>query len=146
MKISCKYCGIVSKPHNCPHTKKRSRLERDRNDKKIYLSTRYQNLRSEIFEDYNSVCLWSLYVDGVARVADEAHHIVEILEDESLAYEYDNLIPLEFYIHKFIHKLYLTHKPIIQELLRKMCVDYRNGDKTLKKYAECVHKISPPTY
>lgn len=133
MKITCKYCGIVSKPHHCPNNKRIT--DKDRTDKKVYRTGRYQKVREEVLKDYNYTCLWSLYVDGIIKAADETHHIVEILEDENLAYDYDNLIPLEYYNHHdVVHELYKKDKAKVQEILRKMCNDYKNGDKTLGKY------------
>jgi 5-methylcytosine-specific restriction endonuclease McrA len=142
MKTTCKYCGIVDKPHHCPHSKKYRKTDNVRVDKKIYRTTKYQKVRQDVLNDYNYICLWSLYVDGEIKPADEVHHIVEILENEKLAYEYDNLIPLEYYNHHDkVHELYKKDKAKIQDLLRKMCIDYKNGDKTLGKYRECI----PPT-
>lgn len=134
MKVTCKYCGIVDKPHNCPHNKRKT--DRTRTDKQVYKDIRWRRLRDTVLEDYNYVCLWSLYVDADSKVlvADRVHHIVEILKDESLAFDYDNLIPLEQYNHDKVHELYKKDKLKVQQLLRMMCKDYQNGDRTRGKY------------
>lgn len=132
MKMACKYCGIVDKPHDCPHKKRYS--SKKRTDNKIYKTARWQELRADILDDYNNICLWSLYVDGDVVVADTVHHIVEVSASPYLAFEKENLIPVEFYTHKAIHELYKKDKKQIQRLLRMMCSDYKNGDFTLGKY------------
>lgn len=132
MKMSCKYCGIVDKPHHCPHSKRKT--DNTRVDKKIYKTGRWISLRQEVLEDYNNICLWSLYVDGKIKAANVVHHIEEVLEHEDLAYEYSNLIPLEYYNHVIVHELYRKEKVKVQELLRKMINDYKSGDRTLAKY------------
>lgn len=142
MKVSCKYCGIVNKPHKCPHIKLKWSKDNDRADKKIYRTTRWQNARENILDEYNNICLWSLYVDGEIVQADRVHHIVEVLEDETLAYDYGNLIPLDKYKHNYIHELYKTNKVEVQDLLRKMIESYQKGDRALGKYKKI--KICPP--
>ncbi len=133
MKTTCKYCGIVDRPHHCPHSKRKA--DRTRIDNKVYESKEYREVREEVLSDYNYICLWSLYVDGRIRAADVTHHIVEILEDESKATDYNNLIPLSDYSHKNeVHVLYLSDKVKTQDLLMEMLRDYKNGDMTLGKY------------
>ena len=136
MKTTCRYCGIVDKPHKCPHAKTYRKTDRNRADKKIYKTARYQRLREDILDDYNHICLWSLYVDSKIETANEAHHIVEILDNEDLAYEYENLIPLEGYNHDKVHELYKRDKARVQSLLKKMCKYYINGDRELGKYKD----------
>ena len=60
------------------------------------------------------------------------HHITEILEDESLAYEEDNLIPLSNEKHRLIHELYKKDKAKVKEELRKMKARWKDGDRNLK--------------
>lgn len=136
MKITCKYCGIVDKPHHCPHVKKYRKIDNNRVDKQIYKSNEWIKLRLKVLDNYNSICLWSLYVDGKIKPAKVVHHIREVLEDEDLAYEFDNVIPLEYYNHVLVHELYKKDKAKVQELLSKMCKDYNNGDMVLGKYKQ----------
>ena len=145
MKITCKYCGIVNKPHKCPHKKTKWNRDNNRTDKKIYRTMMWQKTRENILQEYNHICLWSLYIDGEIVQADRVHHIIELLDDESLAYDDDNLIPIEQYKHNYVHKLYKTNKLDVQQLLKKMIKSYREGDRTFKKYHSEFKKISPPT-
>ncbi|MBE6047764.1 MAG: hypothetical protein E7213_05050 [Clostridium sp.] len=145
MKVTCKYCGIVNKPHKCPHNKRKA--DRNRIDNKIYESKEYRSLRAEVLEDFNYTCLWSLYVDGKVIEGDRTHHIIEIVQDESKAVEYDNLISLNNKAHEEVHRLYkegLGIKESIQDLLLNMNESYKTGDKTLGKYRKQIKNIYPP--
>ncbi|RXI50185.1 hypothetical protein DP124_11990 [Clostridium tetani] len=136
MKTTCKYCGIVDKPHICPYKKRKTNY--NRTDKKIYSSRIWKDLRQQILNDFNNICLWSLYVDGEVIGANTVHHIVELLENESVAYEYDNLIPLEYYNHEYIHELYKKDKKKVQKLLKLMLKSYKRGDRTLGKFKKYI--------
>lgn len=144
--MSCKYCGIVDKPHKCPHIKTKWKRDNNRADKKIYRRIMWQKTRENILEEYNHICLWSFYIDGIITRADTVHHIYELIENETMAYEEYNLIPLRKYQHNYIHKLYKSNKHELQELLKKMIRSYREGDRTMKKYKTEFKKISPPTF
>jgi 5-methylcytosine-specific restriction enzyme A len=111
MKKSCRYCGIVPANHVCTVAlKNKSAMDAKREDKKFYKTIRWQNLRLEVLKNQDYICLWSLYVEGIIRQANTAHHIVEILIDKSKAYDIDNLIGLNETIHDTVHKLYKTNK------------------------------------
>lgn len=132
MKTTCKYCGIVDKPHHCPYSKRK--VDNTRSDKKLYRTSMWQSTRQNVLDNYNNICLYSLYVQGVIIKANVVHHIVEVLDDESLAFEGDNLIPLEYYNHTLVHELYKKDKERTQSLLRLMLQSYTKGDITLGKY------------
>lgn len=144
MKVSCKYCGIVTKPHVCPYNKRKT--DRTRIDNKVYESKEYRELRAQVLEDYKYICLWSLYIKGKGVEADRTHHIIEVVQDESKATDYFNLIPLNHLEHDEVHRLYKLNpiiKAEIQQLLRDMIKSFNEGDKTLGKYKERFKKISP---
>ena len=131
MKITCRHCGIVSRPHECPMKKRK--YDYTREDKKIYVSKRYRKVREQVLNDYNNICLFSLAIEGKIRPAYEVHHIVEIIEDSSKAYDYDNLIPLTEFRHREVHNLYKKDKANTQELLRTLCKNYiEKGIKGVK--------------
>lgn len=147
MKIACKYCGIVSKPHDCPRKPKRKNKSRYRKDVSIYNTGAYKRERRNIMDTYNNICLWSLYVIGETRKADEVHHIIEVLEDESKGTDTGNLIPLTSEAHDFIHDLYEFNADVkyeIQELLRLFKREYECGCYELGKYKRTVEKIIAP--
>ena len=143
MKMSCRYCGIVEKPHNCPKAIKR-KANRTRTDKKHYESKVYKKNRRTVLNDCDNLCLWSLYIDGRVEAAEETHHIIEILEDESKAEDYNNLIPLTIKNHDIVHEYYNRGgivKEKVQELLILMLNDYKKGDITLKKYRDYLNRL-----
>ncbi|WP_243152453.1 hypothetical protein [Clostridium butyricum] len=142
--MSCKYCGIVNKPHKCSHQRTKWNRDNNRTDKKIYRTMKWQNTRENILKEFNYICLWSFYIDGIITRADTVHHIKELLENESLAYSNDNLIPLRQYQHNYIHELYKTNKDEVQDLLNKMIKSYREGDRTLSKYKSEFKNIPAP--
>lgn len=132
MKISCSYCGIVDKPHRCP--KRQRRTDRARVDNKVYESKEYRKVRKKVLEAYDYKCLWSIYVDGRVRTGELTHHIIEVLEDESKATDFNNLIPLTDRNHDIVHKLYKKDKEKVQRILKAMLDDYSNGIIEFKKY------------
>ena len=69
-------------------------------------------------DKYKNICLWSFFIDGVVKEASTVHHIIEILKDESKAFDLDNLIPLSEYNHSLIHQYYKTNYKECIGLLR----------------------------
>ena len=120
--ISCSVCCRVhSKDYICEHKKKRRQLiNKDRLDKNIYSGNKWRLIRTKVLEECNYICLYTLYKEGKIVKADCVHHIIEILEDESLCYEKDNLIALSNDKHKLVHELYKESKNKVQDELREM--------------------------
>lgn len=138
MKITCRYCGIVEKPHRCP---KSNKIKRSRTDSKAYSKKGYKRVRLEVLEDYNFRDLFSLFVLGKYVSANVTHHIVEVLEDESKAEDYDNLIPVAEFTHDLIHDLYKIDKEKTQVILRRMLKDSTSSIESLGKYKEEIKEI-----
>lgn len=109
---SCGSCHkIVPLNHMCPVIRKQRNTEdAKREEKKIYKNIKWRRLRLEVLDYQEYVCLWSLYIDGVIRQANIVHHIIEILVDDSKAYDIDNVIGLCKAAHDDIHVLYKTNK------------------------------------
>lgn len=131
--IACSACGRVHmNNYMCNIKKKRDRKKKeDRVDSDIYFSSQWRKLRTDVLEDYHNVCLYTFYKEGRAVAADCVHHIVEILEDDSLAYEESNLIPLSYDKHKLIHELYKEDKEKIQNELRVLKERWEKGDRDI---------------
>lgn len=111
MMKSCPHCGIVPLNHVCPVVaKEQHKRDSKREDKKIYWSNKWRKLRTEVLEDQEYICLWSMYIDGVVRETKVCHHIIELIADESKAYDIDNLIGLHKDSHDAIHELYKIDK------------------------------------
>lgn len=122
MKMLCKYCGIVEKPHIC--YKNRTINDKNREDKRIYKTYEWQRKRKNILNKFNHICLWSFFTEGKIVVANNVHHIIEITEDNTKAFDDENLIPVCEDAHKIIHELYKTDKFKTQEMLRKFIKKY----------------------
>lgn len=146
MKTTCRYCGIVDKPHDCPRKPKRRRTKNKyRQDVSVYNSKTYKQERSNIMDTYNNNCLWGFYVVGHVRVAEEVHHIIELMDNPNLGDEPSNMIPLSKDAHDFVHMLYKAgYKKETQELLRQFKADYEAGKYELGKYRSKVDKIVSP--
>lgn len=136
MKTTCKHCGIVSMPHKCPHRHNRFN-NNNRKDKRLYKTGIYQRIRADVMATFNYICIFSFYFVGDVIKAEEAHHIVEILEDETLALDEENLIPVTDKAHKKIHRIYNKghkEKEKLKELLRLAREEYLSGDRTPGKF------------
>ena len=131
--IACSVCGRVHmNNYMCNIKKKRDREKKeDRVDSDIYFSSQWRKLRADVLEDYQNVCLYTFYTEGRAVVANCVHHIIEIMEDDTLAYEVSNLIPLSNDKHKLIHELYREDKKKIQNELREMKERWEKGDRNI---------------
>lgn len=127
--ISCSVCCRVhTKDHICEAKRKRRQtLNKGRVDRSIYGGSKWRTIRSQVLENCNYICLYTLYKEGKIVKADCVHHIVEILEDESLCYEEDNLIGLSNDKHKLVHELYKKDKKRVQDELRKMKRSWEKG-------------------
>lgn len=110
--------------------KYRNRKEKaKRVDNAVYNSRRWRKLRALVLEDHNYICLYTLFKEGRIIKADCVHHITEIIDNEALAYEYNNLICLSKEKHKLIHELYKEDKEKVQEELREMNRRWQVGER-----------------
>lgn len=114
---TCKHCGIVPMNHKCNKARQhKERLRSNKEDRLIYKTNRWQGTRSEVLEEYKNICLWSYFIDGRIILANTVHHITPILDDDTKAFEHDNLIPLNEVMHGLVHRLYDTG-------YKKECID-----------------------
>lgn len=139
IKRSCCRCGkIHTRDYRCAYQRK---TDNNREDYKLYNTKAWRQLRLNVLKDYNYICLYSFYVDGVIAKADTVHHIEEINSNKELAYDYNNLIPLEGYNHSQVHELYKKDKLKVQQLLKNILKDYNSNNRTLGKYKDFVSNI-----
>lgn len=139
MKVTCKYCGVVDKPHHCPH---KARQDNQRKDKRIYRSASYHTARAMTLDTYNYVDLWELYVNGRYQPATLTHHIIEVLNDSDKAADQMNLFPTSAENHVDIHDLYKLYKDKVQNLLFSMCQDYQAGNREPGKYKSHIDDLT----
>lgn len=131
--IACSSCGrIHQRGYVCEIKRKRKTdYQNAREDTEIYYSNRWRTIRGQVLEEYNHICLYSFYVEKKIIKATDVHHIIELSDNSSLAYEEDNLISLSKEKHKLIHELYKEDKKKIQEQLREFKKRWKNGDRKL---------------
>jgi len=119
-KKTCRHCGIVSFNHVCPvATREKNARDAKREDKSIYWCSRWRRLRADVLEYQDYICMWSLYVDGVIVFANVCHHIIEIIVDDTKAYDIENVIGLSKVSHDKVHELYKIDKDKTQDILRE---------------------------
>ena len=106
--VTCKYCGVVPRGHNCPHRKSREKnLDTD--------SVRFRNTKAWARKSIEikqrdrylcQCCLNNLYntINWLNYKAVEVHHITTIKEDYNRRLDNDNLITLCSYHHKMADK------------------------------------------
>lgn len=126
-------CGrIHQRGYVCEIKRKRKTdYQNAREDTGIYYSNRWRTIRGQVLEEYNHICLYSFYVEGKIIKATDVHHIIELNDNSSLAYEEDNLISLSKEKHRLIHELYKEDKKKIQEQLREFKKRWKDGDRKL---------------
>lgn len=162
-KITCQYCGIVDRPHDCPK-KIKSKIKRTskyNRDKEIYWSNEWIETREEIREEQNNIDLFSYYVVGVIKQVECVHHIVLINNDYDLVFNINNLIGVSFNSHKCIHELYKINMSKVQDILYECKKLFNEGirlnDRGKLKYLiddelidifdiYCSYENNPPHY
>lgn len=131
--IACSMCGrIHQRGYVCEIKRKRKTdYQNAREDTGIYYSNRWRTIRGQVLEEYNHICLYSFYVEKKIIKATDVHHIIELSDNSSLAFEEDNLISLSKEKHRLIHELYKEDKKKIQEQLREFKKRWKDGDRKL---------------
>lgn len=131
--IACSSCGrIHQRGYVCESKRKRNyEYKKDREDTGIYKSRSWDKARANILEQYHHICLYSFYVEGKIIKATDVHHIIELNDNSSLAFDEDNLIPLSKEKHRLIHELYKEDKKKIQDELREFKKRWKDGDRKL---------------
>lgn len=134
-KKTCANCGIVPFDHKCPVVAKdRYKVNKDRVDNKIYQTKEWRKLREDMREDAKYMCLVSFYCIGNVVVSNTVHHIIEVLQDNTLVYDKDNLIALSEDIHREIHRLYKVSPKVkreVQELQRRCKELWSEGNREI---------------
>lgn len=106
----CKTLHPVDKqcPNGCGARKEENRLYDKylRKNKSFYNSSQWDKLRKECMNKYDSICLYTLFKYNKITPATLVHHIIELTEDKTQAYELSNLIPVSDIAHREIHKRY----------------------------------------
>ena len=120
--VTCKYCGITQRGHNCPH--KKSRVKSLDSESVRFRNTKAWARKSVEIKQRDrylcAVCLANLY-NTMAMLnykAVEVHHIVPIKEDYNKRLDNSNLITLCSFHHKMADKGEIPRKVLI-DLVKK---------------------------
>ena len=106
--VTCRYCGIVQRGHQCPHKKSRQKSG-DRQSDRFRKTKAWTQKSIEIRQRDRYLCqccLNNLYdtIDWLNYKTVEVHHIVPLQEDYNRRLDNDNLISLCSYHHKMADK------------------------------------------
>ena len=133
----CSRCG-KSYPANtrCECSKLRHKVydkyQRNQDSADIYHSKQWQTLTKLCKSNCNGIDLYKLMIAGRIVIPNSglSHHIVELTEDRSKAYDIDNLIYVGADSHQEIHKIYnesIDAKIKLQKRLQTFLAQYRGG-------------------
>ena len=104
-----KYEYGQSCPNECMKKRKRESdrvyVKYQKKNKDLYSSVRWQRLRDRCIAR-DKICLWSYHKHKKIVQGKMAHHIIELEDDKSRAFDIDNLILVSDAAHREIHKLY----------------------------------------
>ena len=100
------FYDAVAHPSGCPKCKQESNKDYDTNirskdRKKIYNSIKWKQVRELALLRDNLLCIPCLK-KGIYSKADEVHHIIELKDDVTKAYDLDNL-------ESICHKHHMEH-------------------------------------
>ena len=119
--VTCRYCGIVPRGHQCPN--KKSRQKADNSKAVKFRNTKVWMRKSIEIKQRDrylcQLCLRSLYntIDWLNYKTIEVHHIVGINEDYNKRLDNDNLISLCSYHHKMADKGDIP-KQVLQDIVK----------------------------
>lgn len=91
-----------------------------RKNKEIYHSKQWLSLRQKCLNRFDNLCVYTLFKYFKVIPATLVHHIIEINEDKTKAYELSNLIPVSDIAHREIHQRYKSEniKQVQAELMK----------------------------
>lgn len=93
--------------------------------RQVYHTKRWEKLRNYIMSKYDGIDLYAWYAHKTIVPANTVHHIIPVVDDETHAYDADNLIPVSDASHKEIHSGYKVDKKEMQKILREAIAEWR---------------------
>ena len=124
--VTCKYCGITTRGHICPHRKSRVK-QGDKQSERFRKTKAWTDKSIEIRQRDRylcQVCLANLYntMNWLNYKAVEVHHITPIQEDYTKRLDNDNLISLCSYHHHMADKGEIP-RAVLYELVKEKTND-----------------------
>lgn len=95
----------------------------DKDAQKVYTSGAWEKTKEVCNTRQSGLCLYSYYILDEIKEIELFHHIIEVKQDISKAYDVENVIGVTDSAHKLIHSTYLKgerEKKLMQELLFKL--------------------------
>lgn len=117
--IEQSYCNIHINRHK--QYDKSVRYTTDKKYHKFYNSAEWRTIQSVVTYKYNSICLWSYFIENKIIPSDEVHHIESLRDNWDRRLDIDNLIPLSHAAHMLIEGEYRKgNKQKVQAVLFKL--------------------------
>lgn len=96
-----------------------------RKNKEIYHSKQWMMTRQTVLAMQDYICLYTFFKYGKIIKATLVHHIIELNDDKSLAYDLENLIAVCNDAHNEIHNRYKKEKKETQKELKNYLKIYK---------------------
>lgn len=131
ISIGQRYCTIHQLEYEENQKKRHRKYKQEREDKdiqKIYINKRWEQVREQAKQEQKGLDLYSYFINGKIEYAEIYHHIIEVKEDISRAYDIDNVFGLTESNHQIIHELYKKDeqsKKEMQDLLFKLLARWK---------------------
>lgn len=89
--------------------------------KNIYNSSQWRMLTAICKQRFDGIDVFEYYMTGKIIVGELSHHIIEVTEDTTLAYDIENLIYISEKNHQLIHSIYNKSNKEKKKLQTVLC-------------------------
>lgn len=101
------------------------KFSRDKESAAFYATGRWKKLTKLCCNKFNGLDIYAYYIDGMVISGELSHHVIEVSEDMSKAYDLVNLVWLSDGSHKAIHIAYRNgEKKEMQKILNDLINRY----------------------
>jgi hypothetical protein len=101
------------------------KFSRNKDSASFYSTGRWKKLTKTCANKFNGMDIYEYYINGEIVSGNLSHHIIEIIEDKSKAYDIDNLVWLSDGSHSLVHVAYNNgEKEEMQTLLKELIERY----------------------
>jgi len=106
------------------------KFSRNKESTAVYATKEWKQSTKQCKDKFNGLDIYEYYINSIIVYGNLSHHIIELTEDKSKAYELDNLIYLSDKTHKMVHIAYKNdNKKEMQQLLIKLIRRYESEFK-----------------
>lgn len=99
------------------------KFSRNKDSASFYATGQWKKLTKECREKFKGLDIYSYYINNEIVYGNLSHHIIELVEDKSKAYDLNNLIWLSDNSHTVVHTAYKCGEKIKMQKLLKNLID-----------------------